>query len=97
MDAQVGKVLAALKEAGLKEKTIVIFAKASRKKIVWRSFWDGGTSEGPIASRWLQGVGNSSVTLGVVAVILGAVGLGASWVPALRASSVEPVEALRYE
>ncbi len=37
------------------------------------------------------------VTLGVVAVILGLVGLGASWVPALRASSVEPVEALRYE
>ena len=36
-------------------------------------------------------------TLGVVAVILGFVGLGASWVPALRASSVEPVEALRYD
>jgi len=37
------------------------------------------------------------LTLGVVAVILGLVGLGASWVPALRASSVEPVEALRYD
>ena len=27
-------------------------AKASREKINCRSFWDGGTSEGPIASRW---------------------------------------------
>ncbi len=27
-------------------------AKASREKINWRSFWDGGTNEGPIASRW---------------------------------------------
>ena len=37
------------------------------------------------------------ITLGVVALILGSVGLGASWVPALRASSVEPVEALRHD
>ena len=37
------------------------------------------------------------IILGVVALILGSVGLGASWVPALRASSVEPVEALRHD
>ena len=27
-------------------------ASRRREKINWRSFWDGGTSEGPIASRW---------------------------------------------
>ncbi|WP_058188365.1 ABC transporter permease [Terracidiphilus gabretensis] len=37
------------------------------------------------------------VTLGVAALLLVAVALAASWVPALRAASVEPMEALRHE
>ena len=24
----------------------------NRAKITWRSFWDGGTSQGPIATKW---------------------------------------------
>jgi len=28
------------------KKTVV------REKLTWRSFWDGGTTQGPIASRW---------------------------------------------
>ncbi len=55
-----------------------------------------------VVSRLLTGllfdiVPYDPIILGVVALILGSVGLGASWVPALRASSVEPVEALRYD
>ncbi|MCZ6918240.1 MAG: ABC transporter permease [Gemmatimonadetes bacterium] len=37
------------------------------------------------------------LTLGAVALLLAAVSIGASWVPAARASSVEPVEALRFD
>jgi putative ABC transport system permease protein len=37
------------------------------------------------------------LTVGAVAAVMAMVGLAAAWVPALRASTVEPVEALRYE
>jgi ABC-type lipoprotein release transport system permease subunit len=37
------------------------------------------------------------VTLGAVALIMAAVGALATWVPAVRASSIQPVEALRSE
>ena len=55
-----------------------------------------------LASRVLEGLlygvaPNDPVTLGVVALLMGAVGLTAAWVPAARASSVQPVEALRAE
>ena len=55
-----------------------------------------------LASRLLEsllyGVApNDPVTLGLVALLMGAVGLTAAWLPAVRASSVQPVEALRAE
>ena len=37
------------------------------------------------------------VALGGVALVMIAIGAAAAWIPALRASNVEPVEALRYE
>ncbi len=55
-----------------------------------------------LASRVLEGMlygvaPNDPVTLGLVALLMGAVGVTAAWVPAVRASSVQPVEALRAE
>ncbi len=29
-----------------------VLAAMKRDNITWRSFWDGGTTSGPIASRW---------------------------------------------
>ncbi len=29
-----------------------VLAALKRDNITWRSFWDGGTTSGPIASRW---------------------------------------------
>ena len=55
-----------------------------------------------LASRLLESLlysppTSSPVTLGLVALLMGAVGLTAAWLPAVRASSVQPVEALRAE
>jgi ABC-type antimicrobial peptide transport system permease subunit len=54
------------------------------------------------ASRVVEGMlygvtTNDPTTLVAVAVLMGAVGVIAAWVPAMRASSVQPVEALRSE
>ena len=40
---------------------------------------------------------NDPVTLLVVAMVMALVGVVAAWVPAVRASNVQPVEALRTE
>jgi putative ABC transport system permease protein len=40
---------------------------------------------------------NDSVTIAAAVVVLGGVAFGAAWAPASRASSVDPIEALRYE
>ena len=55
-----------------------------------------------LASRVVEGLlygvaANDPLTLGAVALLIGVVGLTAAWVPAVRASSVQPVEALRAE
>jgi predicted permease len=55
-----------------------------------------------LASRVLDGLlfgvaPRDPVTLGAVALIMAAVGALATWVPAVRASSIQPVEALRSE
>jgi hypothetical protein len=54
------------------------------------------------ASRVVEGMlygvtRNDPTTLVAVAALMGAVGVLAAWVPAMRASSVQPVEALRRE
>jgi ABC-type antimicrobial peptide transport system permease subunit len=40
---------------------------------------------------------NDPTTLGAVALLMVTVGVTAAWVPAMRASRVQPVEALRQE
>jgi predicted permease len=65
-----------------------------------------GLAIGAVASVFASGVvegmlygvtRNDPTTLIAVAAIMGTVGVLAAWVPALRASSVQPVEALRRE
>ena len=51
-----------------------------------------------LISSWLYGVeATDPVTFGVVAALLVAVALVASYLPALRASRTDPLEALRCE
>lgn len=53
---------------------------------------------GRVASSLLFGMeGHDPVVVAVVVVVLGPVALAAGYVPALRASQVEPMRALRYE
>jgi ABC-type lipoprotein release transport system permease subunit len=61
-----------------------------------------GTGLAIVATRALQGMligvrPGDPLTLGSVAVVLGAVAIGASYAPARRAALVDPVEALRAE
>ncbi|HET9947603.1 MAG TPA: ABC transporter permease [Longimicrobiales bacterium] len=61
-----------------------------------------GAAGSVLASRVVEGLlygvtPNDPATLVAVAGLMGAVGLAAAWIPAIRASSVQPVEALREE
>lgn len=53
-------------------------------------------------SRFLKGLlfevaAFDPLTVTAVALVMGTVGIAAAWIPAMRASTVQPVEALRYE
>jgi len=51
-----------------------------------------------VLQQLLYGVGPADpLTIAAVAVLLGTVAIVAAWVPAFRASRVDPIEALRYE
>ena len=53
---------------------------------------------GQLLSSFLFGVGaRDPATISVVVVLLLGVAAGACWVPARRASRIEPIAALRYE
>jgi len=53
---------------------------------------------GKVASSLLFGMtGSDPAVMAVVVMLLAAVALGAGFVPALRASQVDPMRALRYE
>jgi ABC-type antimicrobial peptide transport system permease subunit len=53
---------------------------------------------GRVAEAVLFGLsGHDPVVVTVAVVVLGAVVVAASWLPAWRASSIAPTEALRYE
>jgi ABC-type antimicrobial peptide transport system permease subunit len=58
----------------------------------------GGIALGRVASSLLVGTSPSDPTvLGVVTAMLVATGLAAGWVPARRASRIDPASALRTE
>jgi ABC-type antimicrobial peptide transport system permease subunit len=61
-----------------------------------------GVAGSMVMAKMVQGLlfgvaGRDPVTLGIVAVIMTAVGIGACWVPAARASRIDPGTALRAQ
>jgi predicted permease len=58
----------------------------------------GALAVGRVAETLLFGLqGNDPAVIALASLLLAAIALGAAYVPALRASRVEPVQALRYE
>jgi ABC-type antimicrobial peptide transport system permease subunit len=85
---------------------------AQRRDVVWlvlrQVIWLSATgiaiglglllAVGRLLQQLLYGVRPADpVTIATVALLLGTVALAAAWVPAFRASRVDPIEALRYE
>jgi putative ABC transport system permease protein len=59
-----------------------------------------GIAGAAVAARVIQGLlfgvePHDPVTLTVVALLMGAIGIGACWVPALRAARIDPLVAIR--